>query len=294
MLINRSKMIIKLTGSNGYIGGLISNELKKNGHIVSGIQRSLLYGPTPGLQKELQNTDIVINLAGAPILQRWTKKNKKKIYDSRVVTTGNLVKAIVTLPKADRPKKIIAASAIGIYKPGFEHDEESQVFDNSFVGQVVKDWENELSPLPSDIQTIVFRIGVVFGKNAKTINNMLLPFKLGLGGKIASGKQAFPFIHETDVVNAFVWAAEKMNSSETFNLTAPEYISNKEFTKSLARVLKRPALFTIPAFALKLIYGEAASLLTQAPEVSADKLLDRGFKFEFPTINATLHNILSD
>lgn len=286
-------MKIKLTGSNGYIGRLISSELLKKGHAVSGINRNLLYGASTNLQKELRNADVIINLAGAPILQRWTAENKKNIYNSRVVTTHNLVKAIIELPENERPKKVVSASAIGLYKSGDSHTEESTNFDDGFVGEVVKDWENELRVLPRNVPTIVFRLGIVFGKEAKTIHNMLLPFKLGLGGKIGSGEQAFPFIHEQDVVNAFVWATETLETSDTFNLTAPESISNKEFTQTFARQLKRPAFFTIPAFALKLVFGKAAQLLTQSPNVSSRKLLNAGFNFEYPTIKATLQNIIA-
>nr|WP_051568095.1 DUF1731 domain-containing protein [Draconibacterium orientale] len=210
-----------------------------------------------------------------------------------MVTTRNLVKAIIDLPENERPKKVVSASAIGLYRSGDSHTEESTNFDDGFVGEVVKDWENELRVLPMNVQTIVFRLGIVFGKEAKTIHNMLLPFKLGLGGKIGSGEQAFPFIHEQDVVNAFVWATETLETSDTFNLTAPESISNKEFTQTFARQLKRPAFFTIPAFALKLVFGKAAQLLTQSPNVSSRKLLNAGFNFEYPTIKATLQNIIA-
>lgn len=285
-------MKIKLTGSNGYIGQLISSDLQKKGHSVSGIKRDLLYGASTSLQDELRNADVVINLAGAPILQRWTKKNKETIYNSRVVTTHNLVKAIIELPENERPTKVISASAIGIYKSGYTHTEESTNFDEGFVGEVVKDWEHELTALPNNVQTIIFRLGIVFGKEAKTIKNMLLPFKLGLGGKIGSGKQAFPFIHEKDVVNAFVWASETLETGNTFNLTAPETISNKEFTHSFALKLNRPAFFTIPAFVLKLIFGKAASILTLSPEVSSEKLQNTGFEFSYPNIKSVLKEIL--
>jgi len=285
-------MKIKLTGSNGYIGQLISTDLQKKGHAVSGINRDLLYDPSSSLQEELRNTDVVINLAGAPILQRWTKKNKETIYNSRVVTTHNLVKAIIELPESERPGKVISASAIGIYKSGDSHTEESINFDEGFVGKVVKDWEHELTALPGSVPTIIFRLGVVFGKESQTIKNMLLPFKLGLGGKIGSGEQAFPFIHEQDVVNAFVWATETLETSDTFNLTAPELISNKEFTRNFARQVNRPAFFTIPTFALKMLFGKAASLLTESPQVSSTKMQKAGFHFEYPTIKDTLQNII--
>ena len=285
-------MNIRLTGSNGYIGKILTERLKEKGYCVLGIQRKHLYGPTSVLKGELRGTDVIINLAGAPILQRWTEKNKKNIYDSRIVTTRNLVLAINALPEIDRPKKLISVSAIGIYKPGLLHIEESKDFDEGFVGKVVKDWEQELQLLSTNIQTTVFRLGLVLGKEAKTITNLLLPFKMGLGGKIGSGEQAFPFIHEQDVVNAFVWAIQNEKRRGTYNLTEPENISNKEFTKALAKELNRPAIFTIPAFALKLMFGKASQLLTQSPEVSSEKLVYAGFTFKYPSIGSTLKEIL--
>lgn len=285
-------MNIRLTGSNGYIGKLLTERLKEKGHCVLGIQRKHLYGPTSVLKGEIRGTDVIINLAGAPILQRWTEKSKKIIYDSRIVTTRNLVQAIGDLPETDRPKKIVSVSAIGIYKSGLAHTEESIEFDDDFVGKVVKDWEQELQLFPDSIQTTIFRLGLVLGKEAKTITNLLLPFKMGLGGKIGSGEQAFPFIHEQDVINAFVWAVENEKKSGTYNLTAPENISNKEFTEALANELNRPAIFTIPAFVLKIVFGKAADLLTQSPKVSSEKLVKAGFKFEFPGIHSALQNII--
>ncbi|WP_297087696.1 TIGR01777 family oxidoreductase [uncultured Draconibacterium sp.] len=287
-------MDIKLTGSNGYVGRLITSELAKKGHSASGIQRPLLYGPADALSEELRKTDVVINLAGASILQRWTEKNREIIYNSRVHTTQNLVKAIKALPATERPKKLISASAIGIYSANQMHTEESQNFDDGFLGQVVKDWENALSDLPTEVRQVIFRLGVVIGSNAKTIKNMLLPFRLGLGAKVASGKQAFPFIHEQDVVNAFTCATEQNSINGIYNLTAPATITNKEFTQSLAEVLKRPAFFTLPAFVLKAALGEAALLLLESPSVSSEKLLQAGFKFTYPSIDKALQAIISE
>lgn len=285
-------MNIRLTGSNGYIGKLLTEKLKQEGHCVLGIQRKHLYEPPSILKGEIRGTDLIINLAGAPILQRWTAKNREVIYDSRIVTTRNLVLAIAELPEKDRPKKMISVSAIGIYKSGQTHTEESIDFDEGFVGKVVKDWENELKNLPGNVLTTVFRLGLVIGKEAETIKNLLLPFKLGFGGKIGSGNQAFPFIHEQDVINAFVWAVENEGKSGTYNLTAPENISNKEFTKALAKKLNRPAIFTIPGFVLKILFGKAAILLTESPKVSSEKLVNFGFEFNFPTINSALIDII--
>ena len=283
---------VKITGASGYLGKGITAELKKEGFEVSGIERKLIYGSTSIFAKEIENTDIIINLAGSPILQRWTNRKKKLIYESRVRTTRNLVNAINSLPKEKQPKKFISASAIGIYKAGIMHDESSTDFDDGFVGFVTRDWEtasNELSPY---VQKNIFRIGLVLGKNAKTIKNLILPFKLGLGATIGNGKQPFPFVHETDVIRAFVWAVEKLDINGTFNLVAPQNISNKDFTKALAKSLGKPAIFSIPEFVLKAVLGEASVLLTEGAEVLPRNLTDAGYEFHFPDINSALKEIV--
>ena len=270
----------------------ISDALKKQGHDVAGIERKLIYGSSAILSKEIEGTDVIINLAGAPILQRWTKRKKILIHESRVRTTRNLVKAINALPKENQPKKFISASAIGIYKTGFTHDETSTNFDKRFVGIVAKDWEDASNELPVTIQKTIFRIGLVLGKEAKTITNLLLPFKLGLGATIGNGKQSFPFIHEKDVIRAFVWAVEVLDKNGTFNLVAPESVTNKDFIKAFAKALNRPAIFSIPEFVLKMVLGEAAVLLTESPKVEPKNLLDAGFEFKYPDINSALKEIL--
>jgi len=283
---------IRITGISGYLGMAISDALKKQGHEVAGIERKLIYGSSAILSKEIEGTDVIINLAGAPILQRWTKRKKILIHESRVRTTRNLVKAINALPQDRQPKKFITASAIGIYKFGFKHDETSINFDKGFVGIVAKDWEDASNELPANIQKNIFRIGLVLGKNAKTITNLLLPFKLGLGATIGNGKQPFPFVHEKDVIRAFVWAVNDFDKSETFNLVAPESITNKEFTKAFAKALNRPAIFSIPGFVLKMVLGEAAVLLTESPSVEPKNLLEAGFEFRYSNINSALSEIL--
>jgi len=277
---------------SGYLGRGISEKLQKNGHEVLGIERKLIYGSLATLSKEIEGTDVIINLAGAPILQRWTKRKKILIHESRVRTTRNLVKAINALPKENQPKKFISASAIGIYKAGFTHNETSTDFDNGFVGIVVKDWEDASIELPATIQKNIFRIGLVLGKEAKTITNLLLPFKLGLGANIGNGKQSFPFVHEKDVTRAFVWAVEDFDKNGTFNLVAPESITNKEFTKAFAKALNRNAIFSIPEFVLKLVLGEAAVLLTESPAVEPRNLLETGFELRYPDIKSALSEIL--
>ena len=282
-----------MTGSGGYLGKIISDELSNAGHKVSGINRKLLYSQQSLLKKKLAGSDVIINLAGAPILQRWNRKNKKIIYDSRVITTENLIEAISLLPENERPKKFISASAIGIYKNSEHHNEESTSFNKDFVGKVVKDWEKALHKLPENIQQVTFRIGIVLGKDAKTIKNLIIPFKFGLGATIGNGKQPFPFIHEKDVSRAFLWAINEVSESTKFNLVAPENITNKEFTKTFAKMMQRPVFLFIPEFVFEIFYGEAANIITKSPSVSSEKIINAGFQFKHPDIESAILEIIS-
>ena len=284
-------MKILITGINGYLGTLITTELRQNGHSVQGLDRSVSQGPVEKLAEHINGNDAIINLAGSNILKRWTSSAKDKIYSSRINTTKNLVTAIRLLDKKERPGLFISASAIGIYKAGDVHDETSTNFDQSFLGKVVKDWEAELNDLPKEIRTVIFRISPVLGKDSKMIKNLKLPFMLGLGGKIASGKQAFPFIHEKDLVRAFSKAIEE-NWQGIFNLSAPKQISNLDFTRTFANIIHRPAVIPVPVFALRLIYGEAATMLVDSPQVLPKALSEQNFHFEFPSIKKTLTEIL--
>ena len=279
---------------SGYLGSLISNELKTRGHEVESIPRNLLFGGISKLKSHVEGADIIIHLSGSPILTRWSEKNRRKIYDSRVQSTKNLVEAIKMLEPGKRPSKFIQASAIGIYKPGKIHNEDSFDFETGFIGQVANDWEKASTTLSEDVKRIVFRIGLVIGKKAKTITNLLLPFKLGLGATIGNGKQYFPFIHETDVANAFCWAVDQYSQNGIFNLTTPVLITNKQFTRSLAKSVNRNAFFSIPEFAIKLVLGEASVLLTDIPGAVPSKLIEEGFEFKFPEIEKALKDILKN
>jgi uncharacterized protein (TIGR01777 family) len=283
-------MKIALSGANGYIGGNLVQSLKNSGHQVIFIKRSALFD-IPVLQKTLSETEVVIHLSGAPILCRWTEENKKEILRSRVESTRNIVQVINNLPDENRPHTFISASAIGIYLPGQKHNEESNSLANDFLGNVVKQWEDASSELMESVRKINFRIGLVLGKEAKMMKQLLPLFKMGLGGKIGNGKQAFPFVHINDVGQAFNWAVQNQEASGIYNLVAPETITNDQFTKALAKAVKRPAIFTVPEFALKIRYGEAAALLLQSPTVEPKRLIQSGFVFKYPDIKTTLGEI---
>jgi len=284
-------MKIAVSGSNGYIAKNLIPELESSNHVVLRIERSEL-GNVDQLTKKLSDIDVVISLAGSPILKRWTVANKNEIIRSRIDSTQNIVQAINRLSTEHRPGLFISASAVGIYSPNKVHTEESTSFSNDFVAEVVKNWENASNELNPIVRKVIFRIGLILGKEAKTIQSLVPIIKLGLGGKIGSGKQPFPFIHIADAILAIRWSIENKNAQGIYNLVAPENIDNKTFTKTLAESFSRPAIFTVPEFILKIALGEASTLLIQSPQVYPERLLNEGFKFTFPDIKLCLEEII--
>lgn len=284
-------MKIAISGSGGYIAGKLIPTLEKEGHSIFRIKRQDLTD-TEKLTTSLSEIDAVIHLAGSPILKRWSTKNKVEILKSRVESTSAISTAILQIDPEKRPKLLITASAIGIYEPNKIHTETSELFAHDFVSDVVKKWENASENLPVQTRRVVFRIGLVIGSGAKTIENLKPVFRLGLGGKVGSGKQPFPFIHITDAVNAIIWAINNNSAKGIYNLVAPENIDNKTFTKSLAKKLKRPALFSVPAFLVKIALGEASSLLLSSPQVYPERLIAEGFSFTYPTLQSGLDEVI--
>jgi len=284
-------MKIAVSGSNGYIAKNLIPELESSNHVVLRIERSEL-GNVDQLTKKLSDIDVVISLAGSPILKRWTVANKNEIIRSRIDSTQNIVQAINRLSTEHRPGLFISASAVGIYSPNKVHTEESTSFSNDFVAEVVKNWENASNELNPIVRKVIFRIGLILGKEAKTIQSLVPIIKLGLGGKIGSGKQPFPFIHIGDAIRAIIWSIENSTAKGIYNLVAPENIDNSTFTKTLAESFSRPAIFTVPEFVLKIALGEASTLLLQSPQVYPERLLNEGFKFTFPDIKLCLEEII--
>jgi len=285
-------MKIAISGANGYIAGKLIQEFKVAGNEIVNIGRDTLYNNS-ALTERLSGTDAVIHLAGSSILCRWTKANKEEILRSRTETTRNIVHVINQLPSEQRPKIFISASAIGIYTPDLIHTEKSTQFSNDFVGEVVRKWEQSSDELSPSVRKVIFRIGLILGKEAKTMKQLLPIFKLGLGGRIGSGKQPFPFVHIDDVARAFLWAIQNSESEGKYNLVAQQQITNTRFTKELSNILHRPAYFPVPEFALKIVFGKAASLLLQSPIVVPERLINSGFKYRYPDVQSCLTEIIS-
>jgi uncharacterized protein (TIGR01777 family) len=287
-------MKIAISGSTGFIGKQLSELLLQSGNELVVISRSDLLDGIDHLTKVIKSSDVIINLSGAPVLKRWNEKNMRIILSSRIDTTRKLVAAVqMNLPE-HRPNVFISTSAISIYKNGGIHDEQSVNLGSGFLASVCKAWEKETEPLRDlDLRLSIIRIGMVLGKTGGSLKTMLPMFKLGLGGKIGSGKQPFPFIHIEDVCRAIEFLIINNKCTGIYNFVAPDPVNNELFTKVLSKKLHRPAIFTVPSFLLKLIFGKASELLIDGAVIKPSHLLKDGFKFKYPDVESALENIIN-
>ena len=280
---------LAITGSSGFVGTNLRDFFEKKGFNVIGIKREELKDEKK-LLDIIENADIIVNLAGANIINRWTESYKKILYNSRLDTTKALINA---MNKADKkPELFISTSAVGIYKNTTCYDEESFEFEDDFLANLCKDWEAEaLKAKDFGIRTAIFRFGIILGDGG-ALEKMLTPFKLGLGGTIGSGLQDFSFIHIEDLINAYDFIYENKSLDGVFNLTAPEPTTNLNLTKALGKKLKRPTLLPVPEFVLNLIFSEGAKVLTDGQCVKPKRLIDSGFEFKFINIDSTIDNLV--
>ena len=286
-------MKIVLTGGTGLIGRHLSEYFSVLGHKIILIQRSDLKKGVNHISKIINSTDVLINLAGSPVIKRWTAANKQEILASRLNTTNLLVKALTGLTREERPGVFVSASAIGIYDSISTHNEQSTNFDSNFLSVVCQQWEGCLEPLSKlELRTCIIRIGLVLAYDGGIMGKLIPLFNAGLGGKIGSGKQGFSFIHIQDLCRAIDFLVNNDKCSGVYNLTAPEVSSNKEFTALLAKACKRPALFAVPEVALKLVYGDAAVTLLKGQSVYPRHLIDCGFDFSYKTLDLAIRSVL--
>lgn len=277
-------MKIAVNGTSGFIGGELCRFFRAEGHEVVAIPRAA-YADKDTLKNLISGCDAVINLAGASIAARWSEDYKKSLRASRIETTRTLVG---TINELENPPFFISASAVGIYENGLGHDESSVKFDRGFLGELACEWESEAAKART--QTAIFRLGVVLGRGG-ALAKMLPAFRLGLGGKIASGEQAFCWICVTDLMEAFKFVLQNRQSG-VFNLVSPTPSTNGEFTKILGEVLGRPTFFKVPKFALNLMLGEGSSVLLEGTKVYPQALIKSGFSFKFSDLKTALEDIL--
>ena len=279
---------IAITGASGFVGTNLTKFFKNLNYKIIPISRDILNDELK-LKSVLDESDVIINLAGANIIGRWTAEYKELLYTSRIDTTKKIVTALNQI--TDKNKLLISTSAVGIYDNKETHDENG-TFANDFLSNLCQDWENEaLKAKSPNIKVSIFRFGIVLGKGGGAFAKMLTPFRLGLGGIIGSGNQAFSYIHITDLLNAYKFVIEN-NYEYTFNLTAPKPTINLLFTRALGKALRRPTVFPIPEFILKLIFSEGAKVLTDGQDVIPKRLLSLGFKFKYNDIKETVDGLI--
>lgn len=281
---------IAITGSSGFVGTNIKSFFSKKDFEVISIKREDLKNKAK-LLSIIEKAHIVINLAGANIINRWTDSYKKLLYNSRIDTTKALIHAM-TKAKV-KPELFISTSAVGIYSNKDCYDEEYFKYSDDFLANLCKDWETEaLKAKELEIRTAIFRFGIVLGKGG-ALEKMLLPFKMGVGGTIGAGQQHFSFIHIEDLLNAYKFLIENVDLNGVFNLTSPMPTTNKGLTKALGTALNRPTLLPVPEFMLNLIFSEGAKVLTDGQCVEPKRLVDSGFVFKHTTIDETINSIVN-
>jgi uncharacterized protein (TIGR01777 family) len=301
-------MKILISGSHGLVGSALSSSLKGDGHEVFALVR---HAPNSASEVEwypdrgslalsgMEGMDAVVHLAGESIASgRWTDEKKKRIRDSRVKATTVLAEALGNL--REPPRTLISASAIGYY--GDRGDlilTEGNAPGNDFLAGVCVEWEQATESAPrKGIRVIKARFGVILSPDGGALQKMLTPFRMGLGGRVGSGKQWMSWIALDDVVSGLRLiltndvAAESL--SGPVNFVAPNPVTNAEFTKTLGKVLSRPTIFPIPAFGVRLVFGEMAdALLLASQRVSPDRLKQAGFEFKYPNLEGALKHALT-
>ncbi len=297
-------MRVTVTGATGTIGHALARELTARGDEVTALSRNAERaasalgveaqtwadpkGEPPPLDS-LRGRDAVVHLLGETIAQRWSDEVKREIRDSRILSTRQVVAALAELPADERPNVLVSQSATGFYGPrGDERLDEDAPAGNDFLANIVRDWEAEAQKATELGLRVVFtRTGVVLSQEGGALEKMLPFFKLGIGGPVAGGKQYVAWIHLDDVVGALV-ACLDGELSGPVNVTAPEPVTNKELSKTLGKVLKRPALAPVPAFAVKTLYGEMAEIVTTGQRVLPKRLEESGYRFRQPDLEAAL------
>ena len=247
---------------------------------------------TPGsLPQHLNTIDAVVNLAGENVASgRWSPAQKELLRSSRVLPTRTLARAIAQCDTP--PKTFVSASGVGYYGPhGDEPVTESTPPGSDYFGRLCVDWEQEARAVPPATRLVVVRSGVALDRHGGALKKMLLPFKFGLGATLGSGDQFFPWIHADDWAAMVMWMIKNDRASGAFNATAPTPVTNRAFTRTLGRVLKRPAVFHAPAFALRAALGEMADVLLTGQRAVPAHAEQLGFRFTHRTLEPALQSL---
>ncbi len=306
-------LAVTVTGATGLLGPSLVSALRERDAQVTVLSRDperardrlgdvqalawdLLSEPAPA--EALVGRDAVLHLAGETVAQRWSEKVKRAIRDSRVLGTRNLVAGLAQAGEAgagEHPKTLISSSATGYYGPhGEEPLDEDAPAGNDFLAQVCAEWESAAAGARGlGMRVVHVRTGVVLDRHGGALAKMLPPFRLGVGGPVAGGRQYMPWIHAQDVLGMMLAALEDERWSGPVNATAPDPVPNRIFSKVLGRVLGRPSLLPVPGLALRALYGEMAEIVTSGARVMPAKPLVLGYEFAYPQLEEALRAALT-
>ncbi|MBD66566.1 MAG: TIGR01777 family protein [Halobacteriovoraceae bacterium] len=294
-----------ITGGTGFVGQHLVKELLSSNHEVSvlardiekaqeqlGPQVTVIHWPDVYSDFEIESNefDCVINLMGANIAgKKWSNERKKVLYNSRVDGTRNLIEKLDA--KNISVKKFVQASAIGIYDEKSDVIFEDSPVENDFLGKLCQDWEKQLTDRKDNYA--ILRFGMVLGKDGGAMKKMLPAFKLGLGGKLGSGKFYMSWIHIQDLVHMLIKASQDENMNGVYNAVSQYPVTNKEFTNVLSDLLQRPAVFKVPKTMLQLVLGEMSQVLLADLRVKSKRIKEVKFVFTYPTIENALKEVVS-
>ena len=302
-----------VTGATGFVGRALVASLLGDGGEVNILTRDVaragtspgvtahawdpVSGPAPAAAFRTASgpVEVVFNLAGEPVAEgRWNHEKKRRIVESRVVGTNNLIAAIASLPASDRPRALVSASAVGFYgSRGDEILDESAAAGEDFLADVCRDWEEAaMTAEPLGLRVATLRIGVVLGRGGGAPARMLTPFKMGAGGRLGDGKQWMPWVHLDDIVGLLRHLAATDSLKGAVNGVGPNVVTNREFTKSLGAALHRPAIFPVPRLALRLAFGDVAEVLVSSQRAVPKAAEASGYRFRYTTLDAALAAIL--
>ena len=292
-------MRIVITGGTGFLGTALVDRLRTAGHVASVLTRrprkpgEVEWSPASPpaiLARALDGAEAVINLAGASIAQRWTMKHKRELWESRVPLTRALVEAIRNTAPA--PRTFISGSAVGIYGDrGDEELTEKSATGNGFLASLGEAWEKEALAATTHTRVVLVRTAIVLDRKGGALPQMALPFHFFAGGPIGSGRQYVSWIHRDDWTSMVAWALTNTAVTGPLNAAAPHPVTNREFTRTLGRVLRKPSVMPAPGFALRVVLGEMSSLILESQRMLPAKACDLGFRFSHPQLESALRTI---
>ena len=283
-------MRIAICGANGFIGTQLSRTLVDYGYEVVRIGREH-FNSSESLINSLYGCKVVINLCGAPLVKKWDEIYKHELYVSRIETTKKLINEISNLET--KPELFISSSAVGIYKEDLVHKDDSTNYGTGYLSLLAKEWEQEAKKAEDlGLRSIIFRKGVVLGRDGGAVEEFKLAFKIGLGAIPGDGKQPFSWIHIDDVVSIILKAIRNENMQGVYNLVAPESVTMETFIKTFGKVIGRPTWLNIPEKILKIRYGEGAESLLKGAFVVPSKLEEDGYKFKYSSLHDALVSVL--